>query len=404
MTAGCSTSAGLKTFLMVWMLAVLALRIASGQGQAGGNPTTDVPREIVLQPSVAPFVLEVLNVDLAKPTQPFRREPETSSHHVFRSVLHFGQDTNNPIALIWDQPRQKLYLDLNRNLDLTDDPGGVFTSANAGLSQTFTNVLVPVETATGSQPVVLGVQCFAQTNAGSAWARLSSRSFWQAKVTIAGQEWQVAALDHLSGLQNPSAGQFLLLRPWAARTNQMSLYDTTSGIVPFPRRLFWLGQAFQLERQFDTSGAIPVCRLELTPQQPPLAELNLSGDFLYYAVLRDTNGYTAILGQPWGKLRLPQGNYAVNAVWLKKGPTEAFKLTYDPMVLKTATTTNLTLGGPLTNCVVLDRTGRNLQMNYQLRGADGRYYRLAEQDRTRPPEFTVFYGGKKALAVKFEFG
>jgi hypothetical protein len=54
--------------------------------------------------------------------------------------------------------------------------------------------------------------------------------------------------------------------------------------------------------------------------------------------------------------------------------------------------------------VVLDRTGRKLQMNYQLRGADGRYYRLAEQDRTRPPEFTVFYGGKKALAGKFEFG
>ena len=105
-----------------------------------------------------------------------------------------------------------------------------------------------------------------------------------------------------------------------------------------------------------------------------------------------------------GKLRLPQGNYAVNAVWLKKGPTEAFQLTYDPMVLKTAATTNLTLGGPLTNYVVLDRTGRKLQMNYQLRGADGRYYRLAEQDRTRPPEFTVFYGGKKALAGKFEFG
>ena len=43
-------------------------------------------------------------------------------------------------------------------------------------------------------------------------------------------------------------------------------------------------------------------------------------------------------------------------------------------------------------------------MNYQLRGADGMYYQMAGQDRARPPEFTVYYGGKKALAGKFEFG
>ena len=182
MTAGCSTSAGLKTFLIVWMLAVLALRIASGQGQAGGTPTTDVPREIVLHPAVGTSELEVLNVDLAKPTQPFRQEPESSSHHVFRSLLHFGQDTNNPIALIWDQPKQKLYLDLNRNLDLTDDPGGVYSSTeqgpmfpnakfNAGLRQTFTNVAVPEKTGMGSQPVIFELQCFTRTNAGWAWAR-----------------------------------------------------------------------------------------------------------------------------------------------------------------------------------------------------------------------------------------
>ena len=74
------------------------------------------------------------------------------------------------------------------------------------------------------------------------------------------------------------------------------------------------------------------------------------------------------------------------------------------MVLDTATATNLVLGGPLTNWVVLNRTSRRLQMSYQLKGADGRYYRLTEQDRGRPPAFTVYYGGKKALAGKFEFG
>ena len=404
MTAGCRTSAGLKTFMVVWVVGALAMRVVSAQGVAGSNDSPDVPREVVLQPAVAPFELEGFNLDLAKPSKPFRKEPETSSHHVFRSMLHFGQDTNNPLALIWDQPREKLHLDLNRNLDLTDDAGGAISSTNKGFHQTFANVTVPVRTATGPQPVVLDLQCFTDAKAVWAYARLSSRSFWQAKVTIAGQEWQVAALANLSDQQWPAAAQFLLLRPWAARTNRASLYDPTSGIVPFPGRLFWLGKAFQLERRFDSSGATPVCKLDFTPQQPLLAELKLSGESIYYVVLRDTNGFTAVLREPPGTVRIPQGSYVVSAAWLKKGAAEAFQQTYQPTVLQTGTATNLILGGPLTNWVGLNRTSRKLEISYQLKGADGRSYWLAGQDREKPPQFTVYSGGKKALAGKFEFG
>jgi hypothetical protein len=404
MTAGCRTSAGLKTFMVTWFLGALALRTAPTQGVAGSNELTDFPREVVLRPEVVPYELEALHHDLAKPTKPFRKEPETSQHHVYRSLLHVGQDTNNPIALIWDQPRQKLYLDLNRNLDLTDEASAAFSSTNNGYQQTFVNVTVPVKTAAGLHPVIFDFHCYSEASASWASTRLVSHSLWQAKVTIGGQEWQVAALDDLSGREGPAAAKFLLLRPWAARTNRVSLYDPSSGIVPFPGRLFWLGRAYQLERRFDTSSATPVCNLEFTPQQPPLTELRLSGEFVYYTVLRDTNGYTAVLREPQGTVQVPKGVYTVNAAWLKNGPAEAFQLTYEPMVLKTTTATNLILGGPLTNWVVLKRAGRKLQMNYQLRGADGRYYRLAEQDRTKPPEFTVFCGGKKALSGKFEFG
>jgi hypothetical protein len=390
--------------MLAWVLSALTLRSAPAQGVAGSSFLPVVPHEVVLRPEVVPYELEGFNQNLAKPNKPFLKEPETSPHHVFRGMLQFGQDTNNPIALIWDQPKQKLYLDLNRNLDLTDDVRGTFSSTNKGFQQTFANVTVPAKAAAGFQPVRLDMHCYTDANASWATTRLISQSLWQAKVTIGGQDWQVAALDNLFGQEGPAAAKFLLLRPWAARTNRVSLYDPISGIVPFPGRLFWLGRAFQLERHFDTAGATPVCKLEFIPQQPPLAELKLSGEFVYYTVLRDTNGYTAVLREPQGTVQVPQGVYTVSAIWLKKGAAEAFQLSYEPMVLKTATATNLILGGPLTNWVVLERAGRKLQMYYQLRGADGRYYRLAEQDRAKPPEFAVYYGGKKALTGKFEFG
>ncbi|MCX6929310.1 MAG: hypothetical protein NT154_39730, partial [Verrucomicrobia bacterium] len=234
--------------------------------------SSEFPREVVLRPEVVPYDLESVNWNLAKPTGPFRKEPELSQQMVFRSRLQFGKDTNTAVAVVWDQPKHKLYVDLNRNLDLTDDPAGVFNSTGKALQQVFTNVTLPVKTAAGELPRKLDLHLF--TDAQGKWAnvQLHSRSLWQAKVGIGGEEWQVVAVDQLFGLEKPIAAKYLLLRPWAMRMNRVSAYDPTSGIVPFPSQLFWLGRAFHLEHRFETSGETAVCKLEFAPEKPPLTE------------------------------------------------------------------------------------------------------------------------------------
>jgi hypothetical protein len=341
---------------------------------------------------------------LGKTSGPFLKEPEPSQVRVFRRVLQIGKETNNAFALIWDQPKRKLHVDLNRNLDLTDDPGGVFSSTDTGFGQRFADVTLPLKTAMGLYPATLDLRLFADGTGSGMHGQLIASTLWQARVALGGEVWQVAVADKLLGSEVPAAAKFLLLRPWAVRTNQAWFYSPASGIVPFPDRLFWLGRAFKLERRFETGGQTPVCKLELTPQQPPLTELELSGEFLSYAVLRDTNGYTAVLHEAPGTIKVPQGVYTVAAVWLKKGVTEAFRVGTPPAVVKATNTTHLLLGGPLTNWVTLERQGRKLAMSYQLKGADGESYRLARQDREKPPEFTVYRGGQKVLSGKFEFG
>jgi hypothetical protein len=106
--------------------------------------------------------------------------------------------------------------------------------------------------------------------------------------------------------------------------------------------------------------------------------LNLSGDSLAYAVLRDTNRYTVLLHEPPPIAKVPQGVYTVSAAWLKKGPVAAFRLGNKPLVVDATTATNLVLGGPLTNSLALNRYGRWLVMTYQLNGADGGSYLLAQ--------------------------
>jgi hypothetical protein len=227
---------------------------------------------------------------------------------------------------------------------------------------------------------------------------------WQAKAGRPGDEWQVAVLDDPLNADDPRVAKFLLLRPWTARMSSLYAADGASDTFSFPDQLFWLGQAFHLERRFETQNGNPVCKLELSPQQPPLTEVKLSGESLYYAVLCATNGYTVLLRESPGTVKVPQGVYTVRTIRLKKGAVEAFRLPYQPLLINAMAPTNLVLGGPLTNSVVLTRQGRKLNMNYRLVGADGGSYHLAQPDRSIPPEFAVFRGGKKVQSGKFEFG
>jgi hypothetical protein len=194
------------------------------------------------------------------------------------------------------------------------------------------------------------------------------------------------------------------VRKWADRTNYVSLRDSRSGLVPFPDRLFWLGATFHLERRIDTRGGTPVCRLEFTHQRAEMTELDFSRQSLYYAVLRDTNGYTVVMSERSEGVRVPRGLYAVSTVWLKKGEAKAWLLPDQSLAINALTPTNVVLGGPLTNSVTLTRLGRRLRMDYKLVGADGGFYRMAQSGSIKPPEFTVYHDGKKVLSGMFVFG
>jgi hypothetical protein len=63
----------------------------------------------------------------------------------------------------------------------------------------------------------------------------------------------------------------------------------------------------------------------------------------------------------------------------------------------------LLAGGPLTNSVDVMRRGKYLALNYRLTGVGGGY-QLVNQDRSHPPEFTVYQGDRKIGSGKFEFG
>jgi hypothetical protein len=337
----------------------------------------------------------------------FKKEPVLSGSKVIRGTLQLGGSKSDEMGFAWDRRAGKLYLDLNRNLDLTDDPTGVF-SCGRGFNdnyQFFTNVRLPFKTQAGTRPMLADLSF---NDYGRLSCSAAMRSLWQGKVTLQGEEWEVGLLanplDQRASLESGS----LLLRPWGDRNKPFSLYGGALDAVPFSHNLFVGNRAYELRCTNEVQGDVVKVQMQFTEQQPKLGELKITGDYVQRATL-EGGPYLVVLDKPAGMVKVPVGRYGQAKVCLKKGDAQAYFLdgrtqwAAGHITVSEAAPAILRVGGPLTNSVSVSRQGRKLALNYQLVGAGGAY-QMVSQDRSHAPEFAVYQGDKKVGSGKFEFG
>ncbi|MEI7732170.1 MAG: hypothetical protein WCO56_21525 [Verrucomicrobiota bacterium] len=343
----------------------------------------------------------------------FPKEPEFGQRKLERGTLKFGNDSKNAVPFVWDYTQGKLYLDLNRNGNLTDDPAGVFScpvsrvdqSFDGYCSQNFDHVRISVSTPAGTQTILMDLNLYRWSRNVNASARV--RSFWQGKVDLQGQAWQVGWLPSLNGPIGGTNG-VMLLRPWLVREKTFSTHDGTLQIFNFSRQLFFQKQAYQLEMAWVEQGRAPHYQITFAPQTVALGELKLSGKYIQRLMLDQGSHFKAIVDAPAATLSIPAGTYSQISVHLKQGASEASRdadRSTMSVTVNAQKTANLVVGGPLTNSVTVQRRGSAmLSFNYQLLGADGHAYRRLGVNQSEPPQVTISQGGKQIASGKFQYG
>src|ERR1017187_2472883 len=116
-------SVGLLTaalFAVLWPTGALAGDPSATSGAPTGQVIT-----VPLKYQEAPYGFLFSDPVIKYRAVPFPTEPALARGPITRGVLWFGVNPSNSIAFIWQSGANKLVLDLNRNEDLTDDPGGV---------------------------------------------------------------------------------------------------------------------------------------------------------------------------------------------------------------------------------------------------------------------------------------
>lgn len=313
-----------------------------------------------------------------------------------------------PMAMVWDRTSNVLYLDLNRNLDLTDDPAGVFTNefsfTNYG---SFKNVHITVPTKEAEQPFLVDLNLFPLPVGSRLHANVQVRSFWQGKTTIDGTDHEIGIIDQPT---EKSGALTLLLRPWEHRDQPLSASNSDPSMFVLPDELFFRGHLYALSHRFDTNKSPAGRRLELKETRAELGEIAITGKHIDRIVMTSQKR-AVVLDRPAPVERVPVGSYMLDNVSLKADGRRAVLSSRPQELVKSETVkvqssgqTTLISGGPLTNSVSIVRRGKALVFNYELRGQGGMAYSLINDQGAVQPEFAVYQGDRKVASGKFEFG
>ena len=375
------------------------------------------------------------------PKATFRREPAFASSDVCRGEIVLDQATRQFLPFAWDITARKLYLDLNHNGDLTDDPKGVLTAPDKDL-QLFRGIRLRFPSDAGPYDVLVDAHVFASVESvpggqeRTARVFLNVRSLWEGAVELSGKKWYLAVIDWPDGQIRPPAsqkeiGDRMILRPWAERDQRFLWWHASLEYVheldhvklvnyPFrlagnaevfdafnvPARLFVEGQAYRVECRVEQGGNLSVAFGAL---HPPITKLHLGGECIKRVVLDGGSaGFTAVLDAPAGEVEVPAGVYPRQLVLLQRAgfTNVAVGLGRSPLTVAEGKPAGLDAGGPLHNAVGISPTPADgtLRLEYLLTNSAGISFRLAFQDEKAPPKWEVGQGDAVVAENRFRFG
>ncbi len=373
-----------------------------------------------------------------EPGKRFTKEPPLSRTGGFRGRFCLGPGANLSLPFAWDSSAQRLYLDLNRNRDLTDDPDGVFVGTDTGV-QLYRGLRLEFPSPEGSYQVRADAHVFEQ--GGIPRVFLYVRSLWEGTVELSGKKWYVAVIGKPDGRLGPATSlkeinSRLILRPWAEKDKPFLWWHATQRyveslshvkLVTFPYRyagnaeafdafnlpakLFFQDQAYRVQCRVEAARGAPAdLALSFEPISVALGRVRVEGDFIRRLVLDgcgSADPITAVIDAPAGEVRVPVGAYARQLVWLRcdGGANIAIGLGTNRLAVAEANATVFKAGAPLRQMVEMGpATGDPVSLSYRLVNAGGIGFHLAFHDEKDPPRLAIRQGNKLVGEGQFEFG
>ena len=376
----------------------ISLSQAQGQGPAPGEDVSQLAEHIFdLEYKPSGFNLNV-------PVRPsfeealFEKQPDFGQRNVVRGLIPTGTDEKDHTGFMWDRSEGKLYLDLNRNRDLTDDPNGVFESASTGPYQSFRNIRLQAPLDSVRLPFMLEMSIY-DYGQGQPTCYVNVLSGFSGEIDLRGKKWYIAIADNMDG--KLGRGDHFVLTPlglnFGSRADQPSL--------PVCKTIFFGEHDYDVSFDFQPGETKPLLRATFREIVRPMGKLDIEGRLIYRLVLQ-TGSSLALLDSPEANVSIPAASYHCRSVYLDGGESGLFRAIYDgsPVSISENESTRLKIGGPLSNTVEVQRMAGSLTLNYKLIGVGGNTYESLRGRSEKPPTFAIYKADEEIAAGEFEYG
>lgn len=318
---------------------------------------------------------------------PFGRKP------ILFGGVKFGSATDI-YGYAWDKKNGVLYLDLNHNSDVTDDPDGVLSGGGGTGTQSFSFLMKirPV-------PFPIPYRICITFPEGSETPNLSVISGWQSKVELYGKTWRVSLIDQLNGEITPDDAMYL--EPVEQSTGMPKALATPERLPPC-KLLFLDGHLYSMRYSIEANNSRIEAVIRMDEKKTKTGELRLPGGMIRRLILEDPDkSLVAVYDSPRKSITVPAGSYSrinvtlENGFMLKDVNSSAITMDVDGKPV-------LRAGAPLDNSVSVATKGNVLSLQYYVRGMGGEIYSGAGDDKQSVPGYSIYRGKRKIASGYFE--
>jgi hypothetical protein len=312
-----------------------------------------------------------------------------------KGYLRTHPERNKSMAFVIDIDQAKLYLDLNLNRDLTDDPNGFGlnsrTHGGNNRHQRYEDIIltIPRKELLHRYRIAISLDYYGQDQK---YGYVNVYSRYGGTFTLNGAQWKMTLNENLDG--RLSSGDSITLHPPQHESARLNL----------PSSLFLNERAYTCKTNFASDNQQrPRVVFSLIPKDLPLGQLNLTGQYLHYLKLTSKD-ITIPIFAPQPTITIPIGSYRCSELTLRT-PEQKITVSHRRFDTEFEITANepytLQYGGPLIPSITATQKGQSVSLGFELKGQGGEAYHISHENK---PGFTVFKGNLEIDSGEFEYG
>lgn len=333
--------------------------------------------------------------------EPFSKEPDLAGQTAFRGKVWLEEA--EPTGLLWLKQSGKLFLDLNRDGDLTNDPDGVLnkTTRDGGPDSEhwFNSFTIQHQSEVGTLSYVIDAR-ISNYNDNYFYPYFSLRSGYMGQFEQNERKWEFSVADLPD---HPDDRRFECCLALPKQRGYPSFWNV-------PESVFFGGQNYAMKLQWTQKDDKPLLQAIFTEAAVPMGLLEIPGKEIQALSLKGVNTivFPDISDRP---VPVPAGQYRCRELHLNGKdqyrrviPQRVDLLTCDVPENGVA---QFKAGAPLNHTAEVNRSGAVLEFTYKLVGIGGEEYDVRQTtgyDNANKPRINVYKGDTLLASCDLEFG